>query len=486
MNVEESQLRDIVKECLLYPSETEWIEFKVNNGEYNQVWKKISALSNSACLNNKEYGFLIYGIEDNTHDVVWTEFSPEDKKEWGQPFLFKLAKDLNPDTSLPRVKTLFYWGKKVVVFIVPAALDTPTSFNNISYIRIDSATPPLSEYPDKERKIWTNYYNRNFEKQIAMSGLLEEDIFYYLDISVIQELLNIKNIEDPSEVIRFLIQNKIIKRSLSRFEITNLWAILFAKKLEYFDGIKTKGLRIIVYDGTNKSANHKSYNGGKWYALWFEEALKHISLLTPSFEQIVDGRRVVINSYPDIAIREFVANALVHQDLSISGISPMIEIYKDRIEISNPWCPLIEVDRFIDNGIARNEELSELMRKMKFCEKLGSWVDKAIIAIERLKHPAPKIETTKNTTKVTLFLWENVSLLTNEDKMRTCFYHCAIKHIHNDYMTNASLRERLNLPDTQTSSVSRIIKETKESGKIKEFDPNNKAPRHQRYVPYWI
>jgi hypothetical protein len=53
-------------------------------------------------------------------------------------------------------------------------------------------------------------------------------------------------------------------------------------------------------------------------------------------------------------------------------------------------------------------------------------------------------------------------------------------------MTNASLRERLNLPDTQTSSVSRIIKEAIESEKIKVFDPKNKAPRHQKYIPYWI
>jgi predicted HTH transcriptional regulator len=43
--------------------------------------------------------------------------------------------------------------------------------------------------------------------------------------------------------------------------------------------------------------------------------------------------------YPEIAIRELVANALIHQDLNEKGF-PMVEIFNDRIEISNPGTPL--------------------------------------------------------------------------------------------------------------------------------------------------
>jgi len=485
MELSEQQLKDILSDCLSCPSETEWLEFKLNNYEFNQVGKRVSAISNSACLNNKEHGFLIFGIEDETHNIIGTDFCPETEKAWSEPYLFKLSKNLNPDTSIPVFKTFQLEEKTIVMVIIPAAVDRPTSFQGIPYIRIDSATPKLWDYPDKERKIWNNVYNKNFEKQIAISWLLEQDIFDYLETDKILELLGIGTLQDPSEILRYLQQYKIIKKSLSRFEISNLGAILFAKKLSSFDSLKTKWLRVVVYDGNNKSANHKSFDGEKWYALWFEEALKYISLLAPRFEQVVDWRREQVQNYPAIAIREFLANALIHQDLSISGTSPIVEIYRNRIEISNPWIPLIDVDRFIDNWLARNEDLSDLMRKMKFCEKLWSWIDKAIITIEAFKLPAPKIETTENTTKITLFLWEDIWALTKEDRIRACYHHCALKYIHNEFMTNASLRDRLNMPDTQTSSVSRIINEAIDVGKIKVFDPENKSPKHNKYIPFW-
>ncbi|MDQ7022546.1 MAG: ATP-binding protein [Candidatus Gracilibacteria bacterium] len=484
MEFTKERLIDILEECLKLPDETDWVEFKLNNYEYNQLGERLSGLSNTACLDGRDYAFLIYGIEDGTLEIKGTSFNPDKENVGSAPFEFKLSQDISPKNISISIKKINYNGFDLVIFIVPSAIEEPTTFKSKSYIRISSGTTELSRYSDKQRKIWNNIYNKNFEKQIALPGLLQEEVFELLDIDNFFELLNINKTIGIEETINYLIQNKIIKKSLSRYDITNLGAILFANKLNKFESIKTKGVRIVVYDGYDKSANNKSHEGNKGYALGFEELLKYISLLIPSFEKIVDGRRVTTNSYPKIAIREFVANALIHQDLSIKGMNPIIEIYKDRIEITNPGSPLIDVNRFLDANQSRNEDLSDMMRKMKFCEKLGSGVDKAIISIEKEKLPAPKILQQDNYTKVILYSLKKIEHLSKEDRIRACF-HCVIKYITNtDYMTNSSFKERMNIKGSHTI-ISNIISQTIESGSIKVLDPKNKANRYTKYVPSW-
>ena len=81
--------------------------------------------------------------------------------------------------------------------------------------------------------------------------------------------------------------------------------------------------------------------------------------------------------YPEIAIRELVANSLIHQDLTEKGF-PMIDVFTDRIEISNPGTPVVTPERFIDAYLSRNEKLADLMRRLGFCEEKGSGLDKVI------------------------------------------------------------------------------------------------------------
>ena len=71
---------------------------------------------------------------------------------------------------------------------------------------------------------------------------------------------------------------------------------------------------------------------------------------------------------------------LIHQDLSENGASVMVELYEDRIEISNPGKPFISPDRFIDAYRSRNERLADIMRRLGICEEKGSGIDKVIQA----------------------------------------------------------------------------------------------------------
>lgn len=484
--ISKSQLIEIIDDCLNLPDETDWVEFKSNFFEYQSLWERICGISNSACLNWKEFGFLIYWVEDSTLNLIWTKFTPESEKVWSAPFEFKLSQDIQPDNIDISINTIDYKNTRLVVFIIPSAIDQPTTFKKKSYIRVWSATTELYKYPDKEQKIWKNTYNKNYEKQIAISWLHEEEVFEYLDIDIFFNLLWVRKPDNSEEICKHLIHDKVIQKSLSRYDITNLGALLFARNLLSFDSVKRKWVRVVVYDWDDKTADNKSYDGNKWYALWFEELLKYINLLIPSFEKIVDWRRVSKNNYPNIALRELIANALIHQDLSINGTTPIIEIYKNRVEITNPWKPLIEITRFIDfQPQSRNEDLASMMRRMKFCEELWSWVDKVVMSIEKEKLPPPKFEVNDDFTRVTMYSWEDITSLSKEDRVRACFQHCVIKYILKDYMTNTSFRDRMNLEQKQYTVASWIISQTIDAWYIKVLDPENKANRHTKYVPIW-
>ena len=62
----------------------------------------------------------------------------------------------------------------------------------------------------------------------------------------------------------------------------------------------------------------------------------YINGLLPTNEVIGQALRRTVPMFPELAVRELVANALIHQDFSVTGAGPMVEIFADRIEITNP------------------------------------------------------------------------------------------------------------------------------------------------------
>ena len=179
------------------------------------------------------------------------------------------------------------------------------------------------------------------------------------------------------------------------------------------------------------------------------------------------------------------ANALIHQDFSIRGTGPVVEIFDSRIEITNAGIPLVDVHRIIDNSPkSRNEKLAELMRRLRMCEELGTGWDKIVISCEVLQLPAPKIALYENSTRVTLFAETPYSSFSQEDKLWACYLHACIQYVQGEQLTNSSLRNRLGLKDSSSGSVSRLIKEAVAANLIKPLEPDT-APRYMKYIPVW-
>jgi predicted HTH transcriptional regulator len=475
-----TELKKLLKDLCALPAETEAVEFKVNNSDKDELGKRISAISNTANLLDKKAGYIVFGVTDDPHDIVGTKFLPSQEKIGAEPFEFWLSKQLSPRVDF-RIYEFAHEAKKMVIVEVPPALNQPTKFTNVAYVRIGSTTPKLSDYPEKETKIWNNINRKNFERGIAKENCTLSEVLNLLDYA---KYFSLTKQEVPSETKYFaerMAQHGLVRKILDdRYDITNLGAILFAKNLSEFPSVKRKSVRVVRYKGNSKAEREKEQEGSFGYAVSFENLLNYVNDKLPSNEHISKALREERKMYPEVAIREFVANALIHQDLSISGAGPTIEIFDNRIEITNTGEPLIDTDRFIDHPPrSRNEDLASFMRLIGVCEEGGTGVDRALAQIALYQLPAPSFAKYENFTKVTLYAHKSLKDMTVDDKVRACYQHCVLRYIENARMTNATLRERLGIDESNYPAASAIIKATIEHGYVKESE------KPKEYIPKW-
>lgn len=252
-------------------------------------------------------------------------------------------------------------------------------------------------------------------------------------------------------------------------------------------GVWVETLRLIKYKGSNRVQTIKEHLFKRGYASIFEDAIEYINAWLPSNEEIGQALRRDARVYPEIAIRELVANALIHQDLSISGTGPMVEIFDNRIEITNPGTPLVRPLRFIDEPPrSRNENLAAMMRRMHICEERGSGIDKVIFNIEFYQLPPPDFRETEASTIAILFSRVTTEHLSKEERMRACYQHACLQWVSGLRMSNSSLRKRLGIKDSNYPIASRIIKDTVDAKLVKPYgNENSKSKKNARYVPFW-
>jgi predicted HTH transcriptional regulator len=272
------------------------------------------------------------------------------------------------------------------------------------------------------------------------------------------------------------------------YYITNFGAIAAAKDLNKFDGLARKALRLIKYEGKNKAGASKEYPGRKGYAVGFEALITFIQGLLQDSEIIKSALRVDTSLYPEKALRELIANILIHQDFTIRGSGPMVEIFEDRVVFSNPGklLPSKKIDRLIrTTPESRNEILASAFRRYNICEERGSGFEKAVIAIELFGLPPLKFEELENSFKVTMSAPKKYAEMTIDERIEACYQHSIIEYYGNGGFNNTSLRKRFGMHNKQAAQISLLIKESIDAGRIKAKDPDNVSKKFSIYVPYW-
>lgn len=482
----EGYLSGVLDELLKYPNETEWLEFKSNNFKPDDIGEYISALSNSAAIAGKPYGYIIWGVRDEDRTLVGTEFEPSQRKIGNENLENWLRRLVNPNICFDFLSVLKNGEKLVILRIEPAHFQ-PTQFKKQEFIRIGSYKKKLADHPEKERELWSRFNLTPFEKQIAISSIADTEVLNILDYPAYFKLLNLPLPETRQNILDALLADSLIKPSSDgRWDILKQGAILLANRLSDFADLKRKAVRVILYKENDRLETKHEQEGNKGYASGFERLVDFVNNFIPSNEVIGKALRTNTPMYPRLAIRELIANALIHQDFSIKGCGPLIEIFNDRIEITNPGEPLIETDRFLDNPPrSRNESLASFMRRIGICEERGSGVDKIVAQTELHQLPAPIFEIIEHNLKITLFAHRPFKKMDRADRIRACYLHSCLKYVKCEKMTNSSLRERFGIKTENGAVASRIIKDTVQEGLIKSYGGDT-SRKHMKYVPYWV
>lgn len=465
--------------------ESEWVEFKRNFGNPKDVGKYIAALANSAALNEQPYGYLFWGVEDGSGALVGTSFDPHSAKKSNEPLENWLLRLLEPKINFS-FHTVEVDGMKIVLAEIERARNIPVRFDGMDYIRVGSVTRPLRQAPERERALWRVFDQTPFEKRLINGGVNTNDAINALDWQKYFKLLGMPTALEPQMAADALCADGMLERNLpDNWNITNLGAILLAEDLRDFSGLWQKAVRVVQYAGKSNIEANRERVFHRGYAVGFEQLMDYIDALLPTKEVIGRIFRETVSMYSIPAVRELVANMLVHQDLAMTGCGPMVEIYSNRVEITNPGESLVKLNRLVDvRPQTRNKAMAAIMRRAGICEELGSGIRNAILAIESAQLPPPRFETLPDFMRVTIYARQDFKDMSRTDRLRAVYQHACLRYVLGEKTSNVSLRQRFGISSRSTTTVSRLLNEALKAEMIVAEKPDA-STRSRNYLPNW-
>ncbi|MDX5934117.1 ATP-dependent DNA helicase RecG [Acidithiobacillus thiooxidans ATCC 19377] len=347
-----TELHGLLAELRKLPREVDWVEFKHDNATPEEIGEYLSALSNAAALAGKVQAYLVWGIDDATHDVVGTRFDPASAKVGNEELESWLLRLLSPRINF-RFHVFEVSDQRVVLLEIGAAFRHPVQFRSVEFIRIGTYKKKLKDFPEKERELWHVFDQTPFEREVAAEKISGDEVLRLLDYPAYFELLGQPLPEGREAVLAALDSDGLLAQAVGGWNITNLGAILFAKRLADFRTLQRKAVRVVLYKGNSRVETVREQEGGKGYATGFQGLIDFVTGLLPSNEVIGRALRKQVPMFPALAIRELIANAMIHQDFHLTGTGPMVEIFADRMEITNPGLPLVQTHRFLDSPPGR-------------------------------------------------------------------------------------------------------------------------------------
>ena len=462
-----------IDELLTVRSENEHLEFKKAENHYDFE----ELVGYCVALANEGGGRIVLGVTDKPpRKVVGTAaFNVPERTVAG------IHERLHLKITFHEVS---HDDGRVLVFNVPSRpTGQPVHYKGRYLMRAGEELVAMS--PDELKRIFSEG-QPSWLEEIAKEGVSPDEVVSLLDTQTYFDLLKVPYPTTRDAVIERLKGEGFISYVAGGWSITNLAAILLAKRLDAFtQAVARKAARFVVYDGVNKTKTKTDMPGTRGYAVGFESLVDFVHSAAPKNEYLEVAIREEVKMFPKQALRELIANALVHQDFATSGTSVMIEMYDDRIEVSNPGTPAISPTRFIDEYRSRNERLADVMRRLGICEEKGSGIDKVVSAAEVFQLPAPDFRVGEIRTNSIMFSHQDFADMSKADRVRACYQHCVLQYLSAKRMSNQSLRERFGLPESKSATVSLVLGAAKDDGLIKLDESDSTSTRYARYLPFW-
>ena len=354
-------LASVVRQLIEYPREASWFEFKENWFEPAALGEYVSSLSNAAAMEGRRCGYLVWGVDDASHEIVGTSFDPRvDVKH--EPLEHYLARQVTPDVGFS-FHELDMDGVRVVVLAVPAASKVPTSFNGVRYLRIGSSKVNLAKYPERESQLFFTLRTGPATVTNTPSG--------YQDLTF-EKLLTYYAARGVQLSPRTFEKNLRLRCEDGRY---NLLAQLLSDDSHI-------PVRFAMFTGTDKASTMYAVRefGNTCLLYSLDKALEYGELLNvPQADErnrVVERKEVML--FDAGAYREAMVNAFVH-NLWVSGNAPMITVFSDRIEIlSRGALPPGQTMEgfFAGESVPVNPELSDIFLQLHISERTGRGVPK--------------------------------------------------------------------------------------------------------------
>ena len=436
----------------------------------------------SAFANHLYGGMLAYGVnDDGSLFSVSKEQIDEIVKKLGNIAHNNLSSHIQIEHSVQS-----YEGHNILFIYIHEELEKPVHLRGkdiyASYYRSGGQTLKMS--PKQVQALIAKSRGISFEENTALDNLTQDQVLELLDYQTLFRLLD-KNVPKSTDtIVSMLKEMGYCTESNDVWTITNLGAILFARSLQKFPSLSGREIIVRKYEGQNNRQLQFEQRGGLGYAVGFEGLIDFIMRNTG--KEVIDVARNIEPIYPRVAVREFVANALIHQDFAIDGSPITIEIFSNRLVITNPGAPLNNIARLIDlPPRSRNEKLAQSMLLLGLCERRGSGVDRAIEAVEKMFLPPVRFQSLEDYTRVSLFPQKPLVEMKKREKIMACYQHACLMYEDNMSINNQSIRERFGLNKNQSSVASRILADTMEEKLIKPADEESVSKKFSTYVPFY-
>lgn len=232
--------KKLIDALVARPKETEWIEFKHNFHSKEEIGERISAIANSAYLCNMPFGYIVYGVDDGTHNIIGTDLYGKQKMVGNEELESWLSTRLNPRIDFEVIDKFDYEDcGHICIFKIPATVNRPVSFLHETYVRIGTTTRKLKDFPSKEAKIWKGG-QKALEKILLKKGLSPQEVLNLLSAETYFDMMNIPLPQDTKGIMERFVSESLIQQDEVGYSITELGALLFAKSLGAFDGLKRK------------------------------------------------------------------------------------------------------------------------------------------------------------------------------------------------------------------------------------------------------
>ena len=387
----EEQLRSLLTELLSYPDELPWLEIKHGNDNPDEIGKYISALANSACTENRDHGYMIWGVENDSRIIEGTAFDPDHKNKNQQPLRIYLSRTLKPEIAFE-----FYSfevdGKKVVILEVEAAYRRPISFQGTEYIRIGESRTELSKHPKEAAKIYRTV-GKDWSAEVVVDATMKD--LAPEAVKAARERYSEKHRNDSfaEEIETWSTEEFLNKAKLTiNGKITRAALILLGKP-ESAHWLNPSVVKITwnLVDNDNTSIDYQHFDPPLLLAVdRIFAKIRNITIRT-----MPDGTLfpVEISQYDSWVFREALHNCIAHQDYTLCR-NVVVTEYPDRVQFSNmgAFAPGTLEKVLHDDGRPRfylNRQLTEAMVELNMIDTIGSGIKRMFKKQQKRYMPMP-------------------------------------------------------------------------------------------------